>query len=250
MSEEQNATVIETPIETANPPVNVDSGTTNVTAPVEQPKAETPENKVQPPKWALDRINQQTKQKHEAIRRAEEAEKQLRELQASGNVQPQTPDFHQEVARAAQTLRDQEKQQTVQESFNESCNKVYETGTTEFPDFAQAVETLNLATEGLPNHVLEAVLELPNPHAVLRELGNNIDEGMRIISLSPVKMAMALSKVSENVSKPVVVKAAPVSGAPAPVSPIDALGKVEGDQSKMSTVEWMAWRDRQLKSKG
>jgi hypothetical protein len=131
--------------------------------------------------------------------------------------------------------------------FNEACDKVWNTGKEEFGDFGAKIENFK-KLGGLPVPVIEAALETGVPHKVLHELGSNMDEAARILALPPLKMAVAIAKLGEKVSK-----AKPTSQAPDPITPTAGRSRVSADAAepeKMSLDQWMKWRDKQVSERG
>jgi hypothetical protein len=95
---------------------------------------------------------------------------------------------------------------------------------------------------GLTPALLEAVTQLPDAHKVLHQLGQNMDEAARILSLPPVPMAVALARLSQSPAK-----AKPVSNAPPPIKPIDGAPTGSKDPEDMDMDEWIKWREGELK---
>ncbi len=207
--------------------------------------AETPE---QPPEkrtpWFQTRIDQLTREKHEARREAEA----LRQALLLRNPAPQDPaqqptqqpqaanpaDIDRIAeAKAAELVRTQQ--------FNAACNAAYDEGVKAFPDFRDALDTLNMVAP-LPSRpdVVEAAIATGKGAQVLYELGKDPDTAAHILSLPPIPMAVELAKLA---SKPAAPK--PVSNAPAPIKPVDGAARAEPDPDKMTTKEWMEWRAKQ-----
>jgi hypothetical protein len=138
-------------------------------------------------------------------------------------------------ARAAQIAAEKE--------FNKTCDEIWETGKGEYGDFASKIENFK-KLGGLPPALIEAAIETGNPHKILYELGANMDEGARVLSLPPLKMAIAVAKLGDKLGK-----GKALSQADDPITPIkgrraDTSDAVDPD--KMPLDKWMAWREKQV----
>lgn len=202
---------------------------------------ETPEQteeraKNQP--WAQKRISELTKEKYEAKRavaQAKEEARQLREYIESGNQgeQPST-DVDALVNQKAASL-------LAERSFNDSCNKVYATGKSEFPDFDQSVANLQMV--GMNRDFLEIVASSDAGHKILHHLSNDLDEASRIAALPPLQMARELTKLEYKLGQ---TPNKPVSKAPAPIKPIGAGGSTSNGLSDDIPInEWMRRREKE-----
>ncbi|WP_140803856.1 hypothetical protein [Rhodanobacter glycinis] len=190
--------------------------------------------------WFQKRIDELTREKWEARREAQAATAladALRNRKPEDGSQPaETPtDIDALVNRRAAEMREVE-------AFNEACNTTYQKGKEVLPDFDEAVKGYQLLG-GLDGRreFLEAVNSLPNGSQIFYHLGKNLDEGAHVLALSPVKMALELTKLSQKLSK-----APPVSNAPAPIKPLGGTAVHSDDPEKMSMKEWVAWREKQL----
>lgn len=234
-------------------PNDASTSTTEPTTPKEKP-------------WFQKRIDEVTAEKWDARRAADAAEKRARELEAElarvrSGQQPSGEDTQQastedrkdgkryvaedEVERLVEQ-RAREKAEA--DAFTETCNKVFEQGKKEFSDFEEALTNFQ-HVGGMNVNFVEAAIETGHAHLLLHHLGQNPDEAYRIIKLSPIKMATELTRLAAKLTTP---KADPVSGAPEPIKPPrGGRSKLEEtDPDKMTTKEWMAWREKQLKEKG
>ena len=211
--------------------------------PVEAVEAETESEPVkhEEPKtpWFQKRIDELTREKWEARREAE-AHRVLAE--SLRNRQPGEEVKHDTSVDVEALATQKAKELFENQSFNEACNSTYTKGKEAFADFDTAVKSHQMLGEmGSRKDYLEAINSLPNGPQVYHHLAKNLDNAASVLSLSPVKMALELTKISEKLSKP-----APVSKAPAPIKPIGGGGSHESDPSKMSTAEWIKWRDKQV----
>lgn len=202
---------------------------------------ETPEQaeeKAKKEPWFQKRIGELTKEKYEAKRAAEQAADETRQLREyiEANQQGDEP------AGNVQALVKQEAAKLIAErSFNESCNKVYATGKTEFSDFDESVANLQMV--GMNRDFLEIVATSDAGHKVLNHLGNDLDEAARIAALPPLQMARELTKLEYKLGQ---TPNKPVSKAPAPIKPIGAGGSTSNGLSDDIPInEWMRRRDKE-----
>lgn len=208
----------------------------------EEQQKETEEKKTP---WFQKRINEVTREKYEAARVAEQAQReaqmlreQLARLQSGEQVeQPQVD---------VQTLAQQEATRLFAEHrFNETCNKVYAEGKEAFPDFDDAVKNLQLV--GVTREFLELATTSDASAKLLHHLGTDLEEAARIASLPPVQMARELTKLDIKLSQPAPAK--PVSKAPAPINAIGSGAASDNDlRDDLPIDEWMR-RERERMAK-
>lgn len=200
-----------------------------------QPEEEAPKPKHKP--WFQERIDQVTREKYDAIRRAEAAEA-LADRLSKGEATEATPpaDFKAAVQQEAAKLAEQQ-------AFNAKCDTIYSSGSSEFgPEWDSTLANFGMLG-GLNQPFLEAVTQLPDAHKVLHQLGSDMDTAARIMSLPPIAMAVELARLS---AKP--VKTAPVSKAPPPITPLDGAGSPGGGEPDPSnTAAWIKWREEKLR---
>lgn len=211
------------PAETSTAP-----GTEQPAKATEQPQQEKPKND-----WVQRRIDQLTREKHEEKRQREALEARLRDLQPDATTttaQPMTAD--QIRAEAARLV--------AQEKFDAACNKVFDAGKTEFQDWDTSLRTFQMLGGASPEF-LEAVTSMDAGHKVLHHLGQNPEEAERLLSLPPLRMALELARLETTVGQ---AKPAPVSKAPAPISPVGGKSAPVEPEEFASTADYVAWRKR------
>lgn len=204
---------------------------------------ETPEQaeeKAKKEPWFQKRIGELTREKYEAKRAAETAAQEAQKMRdyvaqiQQGNQPDGELDVESYVSKKAAEM-------VAERSFNEACNKVYETGKAEFPDFDRAVANLQMV--GVNRDFLEIVSSSDAGHKVLNHLGADLDEAARIAALPPLQMARELTRLEYKLNQP---QAKPVSKAPAPIKPIGAGGSpATGLSDDLPIEEWMARRNKQ-----
>lgn len=228
----------------------LDQSTSETTADAgaEEQSTDTQEGK-DPNAWALKRISELTRQRHEAERKAEASTGEaaryrmlVEQLRAGGeadatDVTPQQPNIDELVEkRAAEKAQHQ--------AIAERGQSVSKVGAEQYPDFQSAVVTLDAL--GISQDSVESILGMDDAHKVIYALGKNPEEASRILSLPPVQQGRELERLALKAAQP-APKA--VSKAPAPITPIDGSTTVETDPSKMSMAEWAKWREKNSKSR-
>ena len=210
-------------------------------SPAEQPESGTEQTAQQPtdttqqdkPKhdWVQRRIDQLTREKFEERRQREALETQLRQYQqpaeAESSDRPMT----------AEQIRAEAKRLVQEERFNEACNKTFEAGKKDFPDWDASLRTFGMLG-GASQEFLEAITAMDAGHKVLHHLGQNPEAAERLLSLPPIRMAMELSRLEASLSK----AAPPVSKAPPPISPVGGRAAPAEPTEFGSTEEYVAWR--------
>lgn len=213
-----------------------------------QEPTDTQEGK-DPNGWALKRISELTRQRHDAERKAEASTGEaaryrllLEQMKAGGNADAtdqtaQQPNIDELVEkRAAEKAQHQ--------ATSERGQSVSKVGAEQYPDFQSAVVTLDAL--GISQESVESILGMDDAHKVIYSLGKNPDEASRILSLPPLQQGRELERLALKAAQP-APKA--VSKAPAPITPIDGSTTVETDPSKMSMAEWAKWREKNSKSR-
>jgi len=189
--------------------------------------------------WVQRRIDQLTREKHEEKRQREALEAQLRTYQqpAQGQQQPaQQPAAQPDVVKAAEQL-------LKQRDFDAACNKVFDAGKTEFPDWDSSLKTFQMLGGASPDF-LEAVTAMDAGHKVLHHLGQNPEAAERLLSLPPLRMAIELARLEATVGKSTPP---PVSSAPAPITPVGGKSAPVEPEEFASTADYIAWKKRNRK---
>ncbi len=227
--------------------------------------AEGGEKKEKP--WFQKRIDELTAEKWTARREKEAAEERAREAEARAELlsmgrkegeKDTSPADHKPLSESPLSERplsesdlDALAERKAEEklraaTFNQACNDVYEAGKKEFADFDGVLGNFR-DIGGLSPALVETAIETGAAHKVLYALGQDRDEAYRIMRLSPVKMAMELTKLAAKAAQPPA--AAPVSKAPEPIRPVRGASNADVDPEKLSTADWMKWREEQLQAR-
>lgn len=197
---------------------------------------ESPEDKAKREPWFQKRIGELTRDKYEAKRQADTVAQEAAQLREQ-LARYQQGDYEDAPQADVQTLARQEAQRMVAEqTFNESCNRVYEAGKAEFPDFDNAVANLQMV--GVNRDFLELATTSDAGAKLIQHLGNDLDEAARIAALPPVQMARELTRLEYKLAQAPAPK--PVSKAPAPITPIGSGGvSAPGLRDDLPIDEWM-----------
>jgi len=209
--------------------------------------AENEEGK-DPNGWAVKRIGDLTRQRHEAERNATaakgEAERyRLLVEQMQRGEEPtvtppgQAPNIDELVSKRATEI-------AQQQQMAERGQSVSKVGAEAYPDFMTAVTTLDAL--GISGDQVQSLLGMDDAHKVIYSLGKNPEEALRILALPPLQQGRELERMALKAGQPA---AKAVSKAPAPITPVDGSTTVETDPSKMSTEDWMKWRTKTTKTR-
>ncbi|WP_347467531.1 hypothetical protein [Burkholderia stagnalis] len=192
----------------------------------------------QPEPWVTRRFAELTRQRHDAERRAQELEAQLGGGAApAGGEQPGAP------ASPTQAQFDQAVAAGIERrAFDDACNRVFQQGIAESPDFQQTVGTLQMMGV-MRDDVLQVVTQLDNAPKLLRHLAATPADAERLLSLSPLQMAAELGRMSDRIGKPPTQT---VSKAPPPISTIAASAAAVEPEEFGSTDEYVEFRRRQM----
>jgi len=236
MTEDQESAIPVQPDESGEQEQMTDS---NPSEPVAEETAGTDEAQTddkghEPPAWFQKRIDQLTREKYEARRQLEEAQKLIADhLKGDEGDRSSAPqDIDQLVNQRLSEVR-----------FNDACNRVYQEGKKEFQDFDASLAAFQ-QLGGLPQEFLHAVVDQPDSHKLLYTLSKDLNEAYRILSLPAFQQGRELERLSAKAAKP----SKPVSSAPAPISPVDGPARSDVDPSKLSMDEWVKWRANQSRS--
>jgi hypothetical protein len=184
--------------------------------------------------WVQRRIDQLTREKFEERRQREALEAQVRQYQ-----QQQGDQTHQPANKpmAADDIRAEARRLVQQERFDDACNKTFDAGKKDFPDWESSLKTFGMLG-GAPQEFLEVVTSLDAGHRVIHHLGSNPEEAERLLSLPPLRMATEVARIEASLRS----KAHPVSKAPPPISPVAGRAAPPEPSDFGSTAEYAAWK--------
>jgi len=90
--------------------------------------------------------------------------------------------------------------------------------------------------------MMAAILRSPKGADVAYHLGKNRELAAQIAGLDPIGAAIRIGEIAATITKPAPKK---TSDAPAPISPVGGRAAAQKDPTRMSTDEWMRWRNEQ-----
>lgn len=212
-------------------------------------------------KFVQKRINELTREKHEARRQAEQYQQRLQQVEQelARSRQYAVPDpnvdldgyirhiAEQRADEIVQSDRSQWQQQQHQQHI-QSLAQTYQSRADEYaaknPGYVDA-EGAFVSIAGANPLVAEVLMTSDHGPAVVDYLGNHLDEASRILSMPPHLAAAALARIEVRVS---TQKQKPVTSAPNPPPTLGG-GKatVAKNPDDMSQAEWLAWRSSSLK---
>lgn len=158
--------------------------------------------------------------------------------------QQQNPFANQDVEQLVNQIAEQKlAERLAAQQLQDKVKAIESAGKEKYGDeFDRAVTTLQMTGIG-GQHFLDALTNVKGSESVVRYLGDaaNLDEAMRIASLPPVQMALAMSELAPKAAKQYSKQ---ISAAPAPMGTVDgARGTNPGaEPDPKDTKAWMAWR--------
>lgn len=233
------------------------------------------EAKTEKDPWYKRRIDELTRDKHEARRQAERLEKMLEQQQellkqiapqqaaqeALGPVPPNPDDYvggqfdprymqdmlaytRESVKVEAIEAVKREQQETMQRQALAEQQRKLETAEAaaraRYSDYDGVIEQITSDPMLAQNPTIrQALLGLENGPEIAYTLGKNLDVAYEIANMNPIQAGMRLAEIINRAPRK-------VSNAPAPIKPISAVGSTPGnvkDYSEMSTAEYIAARN-------
>lgn len=163
----------------------------------------TTETPPAPPKWATERIDELTRMRREAERRATVLETELALLRAGKSTSTETETTTTSGSRFTEDeintrAREVAKGMLQEESFSRDLDKVWSEGVAKYPDFQQNLNTLKGALEGVPRQFMEAALETGKAADLLQLVATDLNLARELFSLPPMRLAVRLSNMAAN----------------------------------------------------
>jgi len=213
------------------------------------PEAKAPEAKDNSyhdlPEWARKRMGELAAAKNSAA-------EQLAALKAQIQVQQEPQQSYQPQQNVEELATQIANQRLQEQTFLNKMNDIEKRAKEEFgQDYDRSVQNLQLAGVG-GNDFLHALAEVPNPEKVITWLGKseNVNDAIRIASLSPMQLGIELTKLSTKAAKELSKQK---SSAPAPVGEVSGGSSAPtggGAKPPMSDTEaWVAWRRQTARKK-
>lgn len=210
-------------------------------------------------KFVQKRINELTREKHEARRQAEQAARERDEFRAelaryrqsaAPDPNENLPDYVRHLAREeAMALVEQERshvQQTQEQQRWTELSQGYAEREREYaaknPDYETAVDSF-ASIVGVNPPLAELLMTSDAGPQVAHYLGNHLDEAVRIAQMPPHLLAREVTRLESRLT---AQKPKPVTQAPNPTPTLGGGSVINKDPDRMTTDEWLAWRRAQL----
>lgn len=224
--------------------------------------------------WYKRRINELTRDKHEARRQAERLEKVLEQQEQllrqlspnnapeQASLMPPSPDdyvggqfdprYMQDMmnytresakAEAIEAVKREQQEVTQRQAVMEQQHRL-ETAEAaaraKYQDYDFVIESITSDPRLAQNATIrQALLGLDNGPEIAYTLGKNLDVAYEIANMNPIQAGMRLAEIINRAPRR-------TSNAPTPIKPITATGGTPGnrkDYSEMSTAEYIAARN-------
>lgn len=216
------------------------------------------------------RINELTREKYEAIRKAEALEARLREVEAAKAEQaasqptrakPTLESCNYDPEAFAEAVAEWKIEQTF--AAREAKAREYQQRTAaeeKAAKFSAKVQELEAISPGAWQRAITAPL---NPTPAMLEviqdsdvgphigvwLADNLDEAEALRHMSPLRAAARLGQIEAQIRAGLSKRQTKTTSAPPPASKVSGSAPVSVDPSKMTMAEYVAWRDKSSKSR-
>lgn len=229
--------------------------------------AEQPDEEVKLPKGVQKRIDRLTRERYrlqgelEAIRRqqAQQPEPQRQPTQTEGAPKPEQFQSYEEYleakaewkaeAKVREVLQRQQEstKQQSQQAERAKLMQAWEQRVDEASAIYDDYDEVALAPDvPVSAPMAEAIQRAEKGADVLYYLGKHRDVAAQIAALDPLSAAVAIGRLEATIARPQPRK---TTSAPPPISPVGARAAPVKDPAKMSTDEWLKWRNEQLRKR-
>ena len=147
----------------------------------------------------------------------------------------------------ADTVLNRREQQRAEEAQQRELSEKISEFHAKGAKIADDYEELVTNNQSLPvtEAMRDALIAIDKGPEVLYHLASNPDDIFRIANLSPYAQAVEIGRLEARLSLP---RSNKPSSAPPPVKPLTAGGEsVSKNPDEMTTKQWLAWREKQLK---
>lgn len=231
------------------------------------PSEDAPERKN---KGVGKRINELTREKYEAIRKAEALEAKLREVEAQkaeaaaavpSRPKPTLESCNYDPEAFAEAVAEWKIEQTF--AAREAKAREYQQKTVaeqRAQEFTKRVADLEAISPGAwqraitaPINPSEAMLEVIQESDVGPHIGvwlaDNLDEAESISLMPPLRAAARLGQIEAQIRSGLSKRQTKTTSAPPPPPKVQGSAPVSADPSKMTMKEYVAWREKNTKSR-
>ncbi len=196
--------------------------------------------------WYMKEIGKQREEKQKERQRAIDAEAKAAKLEAELEAarKGETQDTSPLVVDTAKLVEERARQIVAAKQHAELGNAIYDNGIKDLgKSFDESVKALGYMgalynADETPTPLMEAIAEMPEAHKIIHELAKDPENTERILSLSPVRQAVEMTKLQQSLQPQKTVKQ--TSNAPAPIKPLNGTGKSDLaiDDPKLSRDEY------------
>lgn len=148
-----------------------------------------------------------------------------------------------EVLRRQQESTKQQSAQAERAKLQQTWETRVDAATDLYDDFEEVALAPDLPVSG---PMAEALQRAEKGADVLYYLGKHRDVAAQIASLDPFSAAIRIGEIAATLARPAPKK---TTSAPPPINPVGARATVSKDPDKMSTDEWLSWRNQQIKAR-
>ena len=235
------------------PEVKTDQSKPEATVEPKQPEA--PDDKEEKPNRLQSRINELTREKYEAIGRVKALEQMMGKapVEAQPTPKPVRNQFQDEGS-YVEALTDWKvtqrlpeiAQRTQQETAKSAHDRRVEAARAEFPDFDEKIS--QAAAVPIPSDVYQAVVSSELGPNISYYLATHLEEAEKLNSMPIAAAVMRIGRIEAQLeAEKKTVKPKPkVSGAPAPINPVNPSGATpETDLDKLPASEAIKIRQKQ-----
>jgi hypothetical protein len=189
------------------------------------------------PDGVQQRINEITRKRREAERRAEKAERKLKEFEGRDL---DGLDYEDQIAERTLNRSRKEQYDSDRETAQELAQEAYQArasvAASKYPDYAEVTGNPTLQ---ITPAMAEAIVDSEHGPEVAYHLGKNPAEAARIARLNPPAQIRAIGNIEAAVTAPKQATTPP----PPPVKAVGAQSKSGAkDPTKMTMAEYIEWR--------
>ena len=205
-----------------------------------------------------ERIDEITRQRHEAQREAAywRGIAEAAQPKEAPAEEPKSEDFEDygayvkalakfEAKALVRAEFEQQKQQQVQTAQATTWQQRAEAAKTELPDFEQVVAS---STAPMSAAMAEAIKDSDIGPKVAYHLAQNPDIATRLSRLEPMAAAREIGRLEASLSVKTEPTPKRITTAPTPPTPIGSGRSTTGDPGKMSQADYMEWRKTHLRT--
>lgn len=217
-------------------------------------------------RFVQERINELTKARRQAERERDAYAEQLRNFQSQQQA-PTVPDHaptleecnydlavwgarvaahavKQAESRAEAKFSERQQQTSQQQLYQRYAEREREFAAKD-PEYQDAAYALQNSVRFDPT-TLEVIAASDIGPALVKHLGTHLDVADRIARLPPHLAAAEIARIEAQVNAP---KPKPVTQTPPPAPQVGGGAAVQKDPERMTTDEWVRWRNDQLKKR-